>query len=259
MEFHRIRGAAIAAAVLLPAAVCPATIIVDYTADAGGDNPNPVNGLAAQASWRIDGATLTIVLRNASTGVPIGAEVSDSLLVSLAFDLGDGVSITSGNSAVIGAGSVGLGTWSGLGPGDSVADQWLWTNDFGGDLLASYANVISTSNGQGGGDTYSFNGVANPNVDGPFGGIAASPPLIAIPGPQQAVSDSIEFELTLNAALTRSELQAIAGAAIVEFGSDYQYLTAVPAPGAAGLLALGMTSVLRRRRRLHLDILAGRL
>ena len=138
MRLRRYRRAAMAAALLLPAAASPASLIVDYTLDAGGNNPNPLNGLAAQATWRVDGTTLTITLRNTSTGVPIGAEVADSLLVSLAFNLGDGIFITSGIYAIVGSDSTGLGTWSDLVAGDSVADQWLWTNDGGGDLLESF-------------------------------------------------------------------------------------------------------------------------
>jgi MYXO-CTERM domain-containing protein len=237
-----------AVAVLLSAAACPASTIVNYTVNAGGNNYNPLNGLTAQAMWRADGTNLTIVLTNTSTGVPFGAEVSDSLLVSLAFDLGDGISITSGVHAIIGTGSTGLGAWSGLLEGDSVAEQWLWTNDGGGDLLESFANVISTSNGQGGGNTFSFNGDADPIVSGPFGGIAADPPLLAVPVTQQAVSNSIEFSLTLNTALTLPQLEAIAGASIVEFGSDYQYLS-VPAPGAMPMLVIGALASSRRRRK----------
>jgi hypothetical protein len=237
-----------AAAILLPTVACPASIIVDYVANAGGNNPYPINGLAAQATWRTDGATLTIMLQNTSIGLPIDATAADSLLVSLAFNLGDGITITSGNYAVIGAGSTGIGTWSGRLEGDSVADQWLWTNGGGGDLLQSFANIISTSTGQGGGDTFSFNGDADPNTGGPYGGIAADPPLMAILGAQHAVSDSIEFELTLNTALTQSQLQAIAGAAFVEFGSDYQYLS-VPAPGALTMLVIGALTSSRRRRK----------
>ena len=37
-----------------------------------------------------------------------------------------------------------LVAFAGRGPGDSVAEQWLWTNDFGSDLLANYAQIIST-------------------------------------------------------------------------------------------------------------------
>jgi hypothetical protein len=242
------RGAALAVAILLPTAACPATIIVDYVANAGGNNLNPINGLAAQATWRTDGATLAITLKNTSIGVPIDAMVADSLLVSLAFNLGDGISITSGDHAVIGLGSSGLGTWSGRLAGDSVADQWLWTNAGGGDLLQSFANIISTSSGQSGGDTFSFTGDLNPDTGGPFGGIAADPPLLAFPGAQHGVSDSIDFELTLNTVLTQSQLQAIAGGAVVEFGSDYQYLS-VPAPGTLAMLVIGALTSSRRRRK----------
>ncbi len=251
------RCAVVAVATLVPALACPASIIVHYGADAGGANTNPLNGLAASASFSVDGLTLTIVVTNTSTGVPGGAEVSDSLLVSLGFNLGDGISIVSGNSAVIGASSIGLGAWASLGAGDSVADQWLWTNDGGGDLMESFSQVISTSMGQGGGDTFSFDGTANPDVGGPFGGIAATPPIISVPGSQRAVSNSIEYQVTLSAVLSRSQLQLIAGSSIVEFGSDYQYL-AVPAPGSLTLLLVaGVTTRLRRRRPVRSRSLRG--
>ena len=251
------RCAVVAAAILVPAVACPANIIVHYTADAGGANTNPLNGLAASASFRVDGLTLTIVLTNTSTGVPGGAEVSDSLLVSLAFNLGNGISITSGDNAIIGAASTGIGAWSDLGAGDSVADEWLWTNDGGGDLLESFSQVISTSMGQGGGGTVSFNGVADPNVNGPFGGIAASPPVINVPGSQRAVSNSIEYRLTLSAVLSQSQLQQIADRSIVEFGSDYQYLV-VPTPGTISLLLIaGVVAQPRRRRHVRSRSLLG--
>lgn len=219
---------------------------VNYTVDAGGNNANGLGGLGAAATFSVSGTTLTVLLQNTSTGVPAGAEAADQLLVSVAFNLTGGTTFLSGNSAVIGAGSTGLGAWSGLVAGDSVANQWLWTNEFGGDLLGSYAQVISTSQGFGGGAALDFNGNA-PAVSGPFGGIAAAPPFVAIPGSQEAVSDSILFTLTLSNTLSDLELEAIADASIVEFGSDYQYMT-VPAPGALALLGLGGL-VSRRRRR----------
>lgn len=235
-----------ATAVFITAGIASADITIDYMLDAGGNNGNPLNGLSAHGTFATSGNTLTITLVNTSSGVPAGAEAADSLLVSLALNLGDGVEIVSGDSAVIGAGSNGLGQWSGLGQGDSVADQWLWTNDGGGDLLAAYTQVISTSTGQGGGSTTGFDGTADPSVGGPFGGIAADPVLVNIPNSQRAVSDSIEFVLTLNSALSDDDLAAIAGSGIVEFGSDFQYLAA-PAPSA--LAMLGLAGLGRRRRR----------
>jgi hypothetical protein len=219
---------------------------VNYTVDAGGNNANGLGGLSAAATFNVSGTTLTVLLQNTSTGVPAGAEAADQLLVSVAFNLTGGTTFLSGDAAVIGGGSVGLGAWAGLVAGDSVASQWLWTNEFGGDLLGAYAQVISTSEGFGGGAALDFNGNA-PAVSGPFGGIAAAPPFVAIPGSQEAVSDSILFTLTLSSTISEADLQAIADASIVEFGSDYQYMT-VPAPGALALLGLGGL-VSRRRRR----------
>ena len=225
----------------VPCGTEPSATIVKTVTDVGGDGPG---GLANEAG---DVITYSIVVTNTSTGVPSGAEVADSLLVSLGFNLVDGVVIVSGNSAVIGASSIGLGAWASLGAGDSVADQWLWTNDGGGDLLESFSQVISTSMGQGGGDTVSFNGVASPNVGGPFGGIAATPPIINVPAMQPAVSNSIEYQLTLSAVLSHAQLQQIANGSIVEYGSDYQYLV-VPTPGSLSLLVIA-SIVARTRRR----------
>lgn len=222
-----------------------ADVIVDYTLDAGGDNSEPLNGLAARATFSISDDQLTILLENTSTGVPSGFETSDSLLVSLGMNLPDGLAILSGDAAVIGPGSVGLGRWFDRVGGDSVGEEWIWTNEFGGDLLVDSAQVISTSSGQGGGTVTRFDGGSGP-VSGPFGGIAADPPIFSIPRRQRAVSDSIEFELTLTSSLTEAELAALANASIVEFGSDQRYL-AVPEASAGVLALIGLLLLSRRR------------
>ncbi|MHC4414815.1 MAG: XDD4 family exosortase-dependent surface protein [Planctomycetota bacterium] len=238
------------AAVALLAASAPgrAEVMVNYTIDAGGMNPNPLNGMTASATFEINGQQLTILLANTSTGAPVGSETADSLLVSVGFNLINGITIVSGDSAVIGPGSVGIGAWAGLTAGADVGDEWLWTNDGGGDLMEAFAQVISTSDGQGGGDTMSFNGEAGPNVDGPFGGIAADPPLKNVPDSKPAVSDSILFTLTLSGTLSEAELSTVAQGSLVEFGSDFQYL-AVPGPGSLGMFVLGMAGGGLRRRR----------
>ncbi|MHC5005978.1 MAG: XDD4 family exosortase-dependent surface protein [Planctomycetota bacterium] len=244
MLIHRCLVVAVAALGL--SAPAQSNYVVTYTVDAGGTNDQPLNGLSASAEFSINGTQLTITVSNTSTGVPSGADVSDSLLVSLAFELLDGITITTGDSAAIGTGSAGLGLWGGQGAGFDVGDEWAWTNDGGGDLLEFFPQVITTSQGTGGGPVISFNGVPDPNVDGPFGGITASPPILAVPETQYAVSDSIEFNLTLSGTLSESQLATIARASTVEFGSDYQYL-AVPAPGTLWLLAFAAAG--RRRRR----------
>jgi len=242
-----LRNAATAVAVLALSASAPANVTVNYTVDAGGNNDQGDSGLSASAEFSIVGTELTIKLTNTSAGVPASALAADSLLASLAFDLLDGITITSGDSAEIAAGSVGLGAWGGETAGFNVGDQWTWTNDGGGDLLAAYTQVISTSQGAGGATTMSFNGELNPNVMGPFGGIAASPPLVAIPGTSEAVSDTISFTMTLSGTLTKDQLQAIADGSVVEFGSDYQYLS-VPTPGTLGLLAVAFLGRRKRSR-----------
>jgi hypothetical protein len=233
------------ACVLGPAWLAPADIIVNYGLDGGGTNQDPLNGLAARATFALAGTHLSVLLEDTSTGVPASFDTADSLLVSVGLNLPGGVYIVGGNSAVIGPGSHGLGSWSSRVAGDSVAEQWLWTNDFGGDLMEAYAQVISTSSGQGGGTVTRFDG-QNGTVGGPFGGIAADPPWRSIPDNQPAVGDSILFELTLSDTLSAAQLGAAANASIVEYGSDARYLL-VPEPAGLLLAALGLCASRARR------------
>jgi len=228
---------------LATACLSSAQVVVNYVVDAGGNNNNPLNGLSARGTFTVNGNRLTILLENTSAGVPDGFDSAASLLVSLAMNLPD-VTFVSGDVSVIGPGSIGLGEWAGLIEGDSVADEWVWTNDFGGDLLESFQQVISTSMGQGGGDVEHFAGGSG-NIDGPFGGIAASPPTVSLPDTQRAVSDSIHFELTLSAVLTDDQLAAAARSSMVEFGSDERYLR-VPEPTTFWLLVLAAFTRLGR-------------
>jgi hypothetical protein len=220
-----------------------ADVIMDYTLDAGGASQGPLNGLAARAAFAIDGTHLSVLLENTSTGVPDGFDSAASLLVSLGINL-PGADILSGDAAVIAPGAIGIGAWSDRLAGDSVGEQWVWTNDFGGDLMDGWRQVLSTSEGQSGPVTR-FDGGSG-SVDGPFGGIAAAPPIISIPANKPAVSNAILFELTLTAPLSEAQLQTAAHASIVEFGSDERYLTPTPEPSALALLAVA--GLLRRRR-----------
>lgn len=220
-------------------------VTVNYTVDGGGSNNAPLNGLAARATFTTRGALMTVLLENTSTGLPTGFGTADSLLVSLGFNLPQGMSIVSGNTAVIGPGSVGLGQWSALSAGSSVAVEWAWTNSGGGDLLNTFNQVISTSMGNQGLTQF---GGGPPNVSGPYGGIAASPPLLAIPAAQRAVSNSILFGLTLSAPLTAAQLGVVANQSIVEYGSDVRYLR-VPEPSSLALLAGGVMGLIGRRSR----------
>lgn len=223
-----------------------ADIIVNYSIDAGGMNPYGIDGIAARSTWSIDGNQLSILLENTSTAIPIGFEIPDSLLVSLGFNLPNLITMH-GDAAVIGQDSIGLGKWDARGAGDTVAEEWLWTNQAGGDLLKDYFQVISTSMGVGGGDRIKFNGQAG-GVNGPFGGIATNPVLLNVPKNKAAVSNGILFLLTLDVPLTEAQLLGVAQNSIVEFGSDFQYLS-VPTPGTIGLLLAAAIIRPRRRRR----------
>lgn len=44
-------------------------ITTTYSVDAGGSNANPLNGLAAMATFETSGNTLNILLKNTSTGM----------------------------------------------------------------------------------------------------------------------------------------------------------------------------------------------
>lgn len=227
------------------AAVARADVIVKYTLDAGGNNHEPLDGLSARATFSLSGMHLSILLENTSTGVPASFEVSDSLLVSLGFNLPAHVWIAGGDAARIAPGAHGLGSWSPRGAGDSVAEEWIWTNQYGGDLMKTYAQVLSTSSGQGGGIVTRFDGGSG-TVDGPFGGIAAAPPLLTVPDQQPAVSSAIAFDLTLTLGLSDAQLAQVTRNSIVEFGSDARYLR-TPEPAAAVLALAGLAFGRRSR------------
>lgn len=233
-------------ALVVATGVAAADVTVDYTVDAGGNNQEPLNGLAARATYRISGNQLSILLENTSLGVPNSFDSADQLLVSLGMNMPQGVDILSGDTAVIGPGSRGLGSWSNRGAGDSVAEEWLWTNDYGGDLMEAWKHVISTSSGQGGGQSFLFGG-GQGNVDGPFGGIAYDPPWRNIPDNQPAVATGILYGLTLTGTLTEEQLREVAEGAIVEFGSDQRYLR-FPEPSTLLLLAAAGLIGVRRSR-----------
>lgn len=241
-----VRGLSLILMLSLPGVSASGSMIVDYTVDAGGKTSAPLNGLSARATFDLKGTTLSILLENTSTGVPAGFDAADSLLVSVGMNL-PGVKIVNGDAALIGPGSRGIGSWSSLTAGDSVAEEWLWTNGSGGDVLGAFDQVISTSSGAKGSAARRFDGSSR-SVNGPYGGIVAAPPLVELPRSKPAVSNSILFELTLSDILTPVQLGEVARSSIVEFGSDRRYLgvseyLSVPEPTALCLAVVGLVVV----------------
>lgn len=220
-------------------------IVVDYTFDAGGSTSGALNGLSARGTYSTTDTLMTVLLENTSTGAPADFTGANSLLVSIAFNLPEGIRISSGDTAVIGPDSRGLGTWELGGVGESVVSEWAWTNQGGGDMLVNFLQVLTTSSGNTG---LTLFGGGAANVDGPWGGITASPPVMNIPPSQRAVSNSILFGLTLSAPLTEEQLRSMASESIVEFGSDARYLR-VPEPSSLALLAAGAMGLVSRRLR----------
>lgn len=232
------------------AAAAHASFTVNYVVNAGGTSSGPLNGLSARGIWSVSGTQLSIQLINNSTGVPADFDSAASLLTSVGFTLPNNIIILDGGAAIA-TGSSGFGAWASRTAGSSVSDNWAFTNTFGGDLFNSGQSlaskqVVSTVQGSvGGGSATRFAPSSDP-LDGPSGGMATTPPTISTGG-LFGVSNSIVFTLNLSSAITDAQLQQLASASSVEFGSDARYLK-IPAPGSAALLGLGGLMVARRRR-----------
>ncbi len=220
-----------------------ADIVVDYSQFAGGRGGDAPGGLSARATFRTSGTKLRVLLENTSTSTPSGFSVEDSLLTSLALNLP--VPFASGDFAEVAPGSRGLGAWSYLREGDSVAKQWLWTNSGASDVLANYSQVISTSK-ENKELSRRFDGT-KAAVKGAYGGIAALDE--SVRRGRLAISNSIVFQVTLAGELSEEQLRAALRGSKVEFGNDARYLQPVPSPGAALLAGVGAACIALVRRR----------
>ena len=235
----KISSAALAALGLSSAA--PANLLMSF----GGPD-----GLAAEAEFSVSGTTLTVRLKNTSTGVPGGFSNSDQLLTGLSWDFG--VPGFNGDITITG-GTVFTGPTSSslnfdilnVGPNSDVSGEWGFGNMDGTGALTNFItanNALATPFGGANLD-------AAVNIDGPQGGLVANPAVVPLGG-LGAIQDEIIATLTLSEAMTEQQLinDLKSNFVRVEFGSDAAFIT-TPAPGALALLAIAGLLVNGRRRR----------
>lgn len=205
-------------------------------------------GLAAEAEFTlVNATTLRVRVKNTSTGVPMGFSNSDQILTGVSWDFG-AVGANAGEAMITG-GLVRTGLMSqsvnfsvaNVGANADVSGEWGSGN--GGSGLA-FTNFISAL--QAGSTQFAGANLDGPgNLNGPQGGIVASPAIVALGG-LGAIQD--EVVATLNLSQSLSNLDFL-GTNLVrfEFGSDAAFLT-TPTPGSAGLVLIGAMFAFRRRR-----------
>lgn len=207
------------------------------------------SGLSAEAEFTLLGpTTLEVRLKNTSTGVPNGFGSSDQILTGVSWDFGhpgfNGDTMITGGSVVIGptSQSVNFDTGS-YGPGHDVSGEYGYGNMNGTGALTNFVSGNAAQATPFGGPN--LDGPAN--IDGPQGGLVASPVLVPLGG-LGAIQDEIIATLTLSDPITEAELinDLFTNQVRVEFGSDAFFIT-VPEPASLLLLAMGGFAVIRRR------------
>lgn len=235
---HLFGVVAIGACGLVPAA--SADVVFNFS-----DPAYP--GLSAQADFTlVDATTMQIVLTNTSTGAPIDFDESDQILSGVSWDFDPaGLALMTeivGGSVLIGSSSQSVNFSTGsYGPGHDVSGEYGYGNMDGTGALP---NFVSGNAAQG--TPFGGPNLDGPdNVDGPQGGLVASPAAIPLNG-LGAIENQIV--ITVNLSNPISDLDFLAANGVrVEFGSDAAFIT-VPAPaGTAALLGAGLLAFRRRR------------
>lgn len=208
-----------------------------------------LSGLSAEAEFTmLNPTTLEIRVRNTSTGVPLGFDSSDQLLTGITWDFGllgenPADPMVTGGSVKTGPSSASVNfDVTNVGSNADVSGEFGYSNTDGSGGLT---NVLTSNAAQAtpfGGPN--LDGPAN--IDGPQGGLVASPALVALGG-LGAISDEYIAVLTLDKPVAQADILGDLGLARVEFGSDAFFITN-PEPASAALFALGGLAVLRRRR-----------
>ena len=182
------------------------------------------SGLSAEAEFTASGATLDIRLRNTSTGAPGLFSNSDQILTGVSWDFGhvgfNGDVAITGGSVKIGPTSASLnfdniGAPPQLGPGADVSGEYGYGNMDGTGALTNFVTANNAQATPFGGPN--LDGPAS--IDGPQGGLVASPEVIALGG-LGAIQDEIIVSLTLSDILLQQYILGDLGQVRVEFGSD---------------------------------------
>lgn len=208
-------------------------------------------GLSAEAEFSLPTPdTLVIRLSNTSTAAPGGIDNAGQILTGISFDLGvpgydcDCDPMILDGTVVIGPGSASINFNTGsYGPGYDVSGEWGYGNTDGTGALANFASSNAAVATPFGGPN--LDGPSS--VDGPQGGVVASPPVVALGG-LGAISNEVIITLSLSEALANLDFLYQNGVR-VEFGSDAAFITIVPEPAGVALMALGGTLLVSRRRR----------
>ena len=227
-----------------------AALALAGSAFAGGDLITVTGpaGLKASAEFTIiNPTTLQISLKNLSTGVPVGFTEAAQILTGVSWDFGlPGANLSdptiTGGSVVIGATSFSVNFSTGsFGPGDDVSAEWGYGNAPSGASLQNFLSALQAG-------TTQFPGVNRDgptNVDGPQGGVVATPPILDLSG-LGAVQNEVVPTLTLSKSISNLEF-LYTNLVRFEFGSDAAFITN-PTPGASALLLIGGLAAARRRR-----------
>lgn len=206
------------------------------------------SGLSAEAEFTLLTPTsLQVRLKNTSTGTPLGFSNGDQLLTGVSWDFGvlgqtPGDPMITGGSVMTGPTSASINfDITNVGPSADVSGEFGYSNTDGSGGLT---NVLTSNSAQAivfGGPNLDGPG----NLNGPQGGLVASPAVVALGG-LGAISNEYIAVLTIDQPLADLSFLTI-NPVRVEFGSDAAFLTGAPEPATLGLFALGGLAMLSRR------------